>query len=185
MPYYEYKGNIGRVLYPLPIALENGGAPISFKKLCEKDCIVKKYIILYFKIDKSNIVNRNKFNYIVCPTYNGYPNSIPVIRDEIYDMNCNINPLPEPFPLPIGANFSAGANPPASSAIPPDVKLCILYKINEDYYLRIFVPKENNVFEQNLVTNLKPNTYVEVVFFSDVNACSDNIAALITLSNEF
>ena len=195
MPYYEYKGKIDRVLCPviddsrchriLPNQIING----------TDNEYINKYIAIYFKIDKSNIIFRNKLRYMFCTTYNGYPNDIPINNHNLYDTGGNnnglhygsagmdINPLPEPFPIDEQGNAYLEIRPDNRDFL-PSVKLCLLYGINSDYYLRIFVPSMHSNLS-NPIQFLKPDTYVEVVFRSTTNPISDNTAALITFANEF
>ena len=70
------------------------------------------------------------------------------------------------------------------------VKLCKLYKIKDDHYLRIFANIDNFKY---IISNLKPDVNVEIVFNCDSKSKSDcdcypdfcNIAEKITLINEF
>ena len=66
----------------------------------------------------------------------------------------------------------------------PGVKLCELYKIKDDHYLKIFAPIDKLNF---IIRNLKPDVSVEIVFESnsDSSPNSDNTATMITLINEF
>ena len=62
------------------------------------------------------------------------------------------------------------------------VKLCKLYKIKDDHYLRIFANIDNFKY---IISNLKPDVNVEIVFNSDNSPDSCNTAEKITLINEF
>ena len=64
------------------------------------------------------------------------------------------------------------------------VKLCKLYKIKDDHYLRIFAPKAKLNY---ISSNLKLDVSVEIVFNSEsiVDSHDINTAVTITLINEF
>ncbi len=62
------------------------------------------------------------------------------------------------------------------------VKLCKLYKIKDDHYLRIFANIDNFKY---IISNLKLDVNVEIVFNSDNSPDSCNTAVTITLINEF
>ena len=187
MPYYEYKGKIDRVLYPI----------VNNHRILlppQHNNVYNNYIAIYFKIDKKDIIVRNDFRYITCITYNGYPNKIPADEHTAlhYENNGrNINPLPEPFPLDVDEDGGTyiEINPNVDNVF-PGVKLCLLYKynINSDYYLRIFVPLNDNSSNGNnflnIAQSLKPGVNLEVVFRSETNPTSDNTAALITFTND-
>ena len=70
----------------------------------------------------------------------------------------------------------------------PSAKLCSLCDINNDYYLRISVPLNDNSSNGNnflnIAQSLKPGVNLEVVFKSEGNTDSDNTAALITFTND-
>ena len=186
MPYYEYKGKIDRVLCPV---IDDSKCHRILPNQIISGTDINKYIAIYFKIDKSHIILRNKFRYMVCTTYNGYPNDIPINNHNLYDglhygnAGIDINPLPEPFPIDEQGNTYLEIRPDNRGFL-PSVKLCLLYEINSDYYLRIFVPLMYSHLS-NPMQFLKPGTYVEVVFRSTANPISDNTAALITFANEF
>ncbi len=116
---YEYKGKIARIS-------------------CEID---PSCLGLFFKIDKTDVIEHKDSFYIACPAvdYNG----------------------PE-----------------------PQVKLCKLYKIKDDHYLKIFAP----IAKLNcIISNLKLDVSVEIVFNCNCDCNPDlcNTAEKITLINEF
>ena len=96
--YYEYKGKIDRVL-------------------CHVNNVNNK-IDIYFKIDKKDIIVRDKLRYIVCITCNDYTKEI---LEKIPKKN--LKKIPKET---------------------PSAKLCSLCDINSDYYLRISVPLNVN-----------------------------------------
>ena len=65
----------------------------------------------------------------------------------------------------------------------PSAKLCYIININNDYYLRILVPLNNNRF-LNIAQSLKPGVNLEAVFESEEDPTSYNTAALITFTND-
>ncbi len=186
MPYYEYKGKISRVEHIL-IPRDVYNYRILNNTINDNNAQYNNnFVVIYFKIAKNDVKFRNKFAYLPCLTYNGYPNKIPVAGHFINDNKGlrndathtqEINPLPDPLPLnDLKNNGNIEINPDTDGKL-PEVKLCLLYKINEEHYLRIFVPINNHT--SNIVQLLKTGVTVEVVFLSELHPASDNTAASI------
>ena len=221
--YYEYKGKIDRVL-----------------------CHVNNKIDIYFKIDKKDIIVRDKLRYIACITCNDYTKEIlnktlketlnkilkEILKEtlkEIQDKTLNktlkeilnktleeiLNKTPKEtqdktleeiqdktlnktLEEILNKTLNKISNKTLEETLKetleeilkeiPSAKLCSLCDINNDYYLRISVPLNDNSSNGNnflnIAQSLKPGVNLEVVFKSEGNTDSDNTAALITFTND-